>query len=431
VPEGLRSPTRADSPAGFGRDLWLAFCSSLLFSLGLGLYYQLLNVYAIKNLGAPRFMIGALVAIQLGMTAIGYIPGAWASDHVRLKPIIVAVWWLAVPAALSFALAPSWPWLIPGYLLTGMYMANNPAFKVYIMLKSEPARVARNISYVFASFPMGLALGPLAGGWLAGRYGMRLVFTISIGFYIASSIVICLIRDTPYHAAGQAWRLTDLLANRIFRRNLIFFFGGFLTVYLAQPFVQPYLSQVHHLGYTALGILAAIGALGGSVITFVAGRATDVYGHRQGIGLTIGCLLLGALLLLAGWATPVWALAVFFYGAFDSFRFVTAGIVSSSFGSVPPVWGNAVFDASMGLPAALGALLGGALYRAAYGLPFMVVIGLSALLLLGLAFVRRGRPESAARAGTTRAGGAADTASPSSAAPSSRSATLGETKETT
>jgi len=32
------------------------------------------------------------------------------------------------------------------------------------MLKSEPAHMARNISYVFASFPLGMAVGPLAGG---------------------------------------------------------------------------------------------------------------------------------------------------------------------------------------------------------------------------------------------------------------------------
>ena len=410
MPEGQPSTSGVPARAGFGRDLWLTFLSNLLFALGLGLYYQLLNVYAVKQLGAPRFMIGVLVAIQLAMTALGYIPGAWAADHVRLKPIIVAIWWITVPTAISFALAPSWPWLIPGYLLTGLYMANNPALKVYIMLKSEPAHMARNISYVFASFPLGMAVGPLAGGWLWAHYGMRVVFAVAIGFYIASSTVISLIKDTPYHAAGQPWKLADLFAQRVFRRNLMFFLGGFLTVYLAQPFVLLYLSQAHHQGKVALGILAGIGALGGSAITFAAGRAT-VYGHRRGIGLAIGCLVLGALLLLTGRTPPVWALAVFLYGAFDSFRFVAAGIMSSSFGSVPPVWGYAVFDASMGLPMAGGSLLGGALYRQAYGLPFLVVIVLGVVMLLGLAFVGRG----------------ARTAS----SPSAPSATLGTTKEKT
>jgi len=79
--------------------------------------------------------------------------------------------------------------------------------------------------------------------------------------------------------------------------------------------------------------------------------------------------------------------------------------VSSSFGSVPPVWGYAVFDAGMGLPMAGGALFGGALYREAFGLPFVVVICLGVVLLLVLAFAGRGRSAKAgggARHGPSR-----------------------------
>ena len=359
-------------------------------------------------------MIGALVAIQLVMTALGYLPGAWASDHIRLKPIIVWVWWLTVPTALCFALAPSWPWLIPGYLLTGLYMANNPAFKVYIMLKSEPARTARNISYVFASFPLGMAIGPLAGGWIAGHYGMRLVFVIAMAFYVASSIVMCLIKDTPYHAAGRPWKLADLLGNRVFRRNLIFFFGGFLTVYLAAALraallragPPPGLHLARHPGRHRRR---------GGQRHHLRGRprhrpARPPPGHRPDDRLPAARRHPHAGRL----GPPGWALAVFFYGAFDSFRFVTAGIVSRSFGSVPPVWGYAVFDASMGVPAACGSLLGGGLYRISFGLPFVAVIALGTPCSLILRW-----PAGASRA-TRRA----------RALPSPRSATLQGTKET-
>lgn len=51
--EGRRPANRTAARPAFGRDLWLTFVSNLLFALGLGLYYQLLNVYAIRNLGAP------------------------------------------------------------------------------------------------------------------------------------------------------------------------------------------------------------------------------------------------------------------------------------------------------------------------------------------------------------------------------------------
>lgn len=365
------------------RDLHLLFLANVLFALGLGLYFQLFNVYAL-SLGASRFTIGVMSAVMLATTAIGYIPGAWAADHVRLKPVIVGVWWLTVPTAVSFALAPSWPWLFPGLVLSGLYMMNNPAFKAYIMLKSEPERVGRNVSYVFGSYPLGLAVAPLAGGYVADHYGMRLVFVISIFVYIASSTTVTLIHDTAFHAAGSRWRLDDLIDNRVFRRYLGFFLIGFLAVYVAQPFLLPYLAQVHHQGYTALGIYASIWALGGSAITFVAGQATDRFGPRAGIGSVLVCLLLGAVLLLTGWAPPLWALAVFLYGAFDAFRFTATGIVGRSFDRVPLTWGFAVFDATMGIPMVAGSILGGALYRRAFDLPFLVVIALAAALLLGL-----------------------------------------------
>ena len=61
---------------------------------------------------------------------------------------------------------------------------------------------------------------------------------------------------------------------------------------------------------------------------------------------------------------------------------------------MPPVWGYAVFDASMGVPAACGSLLGGGLYRISFGLPFVavIVLGIAMLLILGA-----GRPAQAER----------------------------------
>ncbi len=94
----------------------------------------------------------------------------------------------------------------------------------------------------------------------------------------------------------------------------------------------------------------------------------------------------------------MWAVAVFLYGAFDSFRFVAAGIMSGSFGSIPPVWGYAVFDASMGIPMASGSVLGGLLYRQGYALPFYTVIAISVVMLLALALAGRARRSPSSRA---------------------------------
>jgi len=377
-------------PSGFGRDLKLLTLANLLFAMGLGLYLPFFYIY-IRDLGAPAYMVGVMAAVLFIATAAGNIPGAWLADHVRLKPVIVSIWWITVPAALSFALAPSWPWLFPGLVLSGLYMMNNPAFKSYILLKSEPARVSRNMSYVLASFPLGIAVGPLLGGLIIDRWGMKLVFVVSAFVFALSSISVTLIADLPYHAAGRPWKLADLTGSRQFRRVLAFFFVAYLAAYLAQPFVQLYLKEVHHQSTAAISIFATIGAIGGGVITVFSGRATDLYGARWGIGGVLLCILAGAVLLLAGSTAAVWALAVFLYGAFDAVRFLAFGIAGRSFGRVPPTWGYAIFDTAMGVPMFVGSLLGGVLYDAGTNLPFVVVTVMIAVMLV-LLFTTRIAP---------------------------------------
>lgn len=379
------------------RDLKLLALGNLLFAFGVGLYLQLLFVYAL-DLGAPRFTLGLLNAIMLAIVALGNIPGAWAARRFRLKPVIVAVWWLTVPAALSFYLAPSWPWLIPGLVISGMYMANNPAFKSYIYLKSEPSRVARNITIVFATYPLGLVIAPLAGGYLAAHYGMRTVFLVSTVMYVLSASTATMIRDTPYHTADAPLSLGALRRNRRFRRYLVFFLAGFLAVYVGQAFVNPFLAQVHGQGYAALGVYGSLAALGAAVMTPAMGRVTDLYGPRAGIGGVLAFLVVGATLLLVGWNPLIWGMAMLFCGAFDTLRFVSTGIVGDSFQGMPLAWGYAIFDTVMGIPMAGGAILGGLLYGISYSLPFVLVIAVAAGLLFLLLVTGRGSGREALQA---------------------------------
>ncbi|MFA4964772.1 MAG: MFS transporter [Thermoleophilia bacterium] len=370
------------------RDLKLLVASTVLFALGVGLYLQLFSVYAL-DLGASRFMIGVLNAAMLAVAAVSNIPGAWAARRFRLKPVIVVVWWLSVLASLSFFLAPSWPWLIPGLLITGLYFANNPAFKSYVYLKSDPARVARNFAAVYGSYPVGLIVAPSVGGALADRIGMRWVFLVSTGFFIASSLLITLIRDTTYHTADAPLSLRALACNRRFCRYLAFFLVGFLAVSMGQTFLSPYLAQVHDQGWTALGVYASLAALGSALLTVAMGRATDLYGPRASIGGVLVALLLGSVLLLTSASPLAWGFAVFFCGGFDALRMGATGIVGDSFTGMPLAWGYAIFDTVMGLPMAGGALLGGLLYRSGYALPFVLAIAIAAGLLVALAVTPR------------------------------------------
>jgi len=379
------------------RDLRLLAAANLLYALGVGMYLQLLLVYAL-HLGASRFTIGLLNAVTLACIAAGNIPGAWASHRFPLKTVIVVVWWLTVPTALCFALAPSWPWLIPGMVLSGLCMANNPAFKTYIALKSEPARMARNITLVFGMYPAGLVVAPLLGGTVADAYGMRTVFWVSAVFYAASAATATTISHVSYHAEHEKLTPAAVTRNRSFHRYVGFFLAGYLAVYVGQALLTPYLSVVHGQGYAALGVFAMLAALGAALMTPLSGRVADLRGPRAGTALVLVVVCAGTLLLLLGSSPLAWGAAMFLCGGYDTFRFLATGIVGRSFGDIPLAWGFALFDTTMGLPMAGGSVLGGVLFGLGTSLPFVLVVAVAAALLVVLGAMR-GR-EDARRAET-------------------------------
>lgn len=367
------------------RDLKLMAVSVLLFAFALGVYLRLLSTYALE-LGASGVHVGVMNGTMLAIVMLSAAPGAWAARRFRLKPVIIAVWWINVLAPVCFLLAPSWPWLFPGYVASGLAFANNPAMKSYINLKSEPARAARNFAILYGVFPLGLVVAPLAGGVVAERFGMRFVFVASIVLFILSGAVVSLIRDTPYHSADEPWSLSGLWRRRRFRHYVAFFLVGFFAVYVGQDFVNPYLAQVHGQSFGRLGVYASLTALGTAVLTFGMGRLMDTRRPRAGITGVLIALGAGCVILLLGNGGAWWGLAAFALGAFDALRYLANGMVGASFKGIPLAWGYAIFDTAMGVPMILGAVIGGGLYHLSASLPFLVVaaivVGLLALLLL-------------------------------------------------
>ncbi len=367
------------------RDFKLLAAANVLYSTGLGLYQQLLFVYALQ-LGASRFTIGLLNALMLATIMVVNIPGAWAATRFRLKPVLVGTWWLLVPTSLAFYFAPTWQWLVPGLILFGLAYANMPVFKAYVYLKSESGTVGTSMAFVFGSYSLGLVAAPLIGGWIAQEAGMRTVFLFSTVAYTLSATVVCFVRDTPNHPPREPWRIRHLFRGATFRGHVAFFLVGFLAVYVAQPFVNPFLAQVHDQSYAALGVYSSLVALGGVLSMQLVGRLTDRWGARAGAGSAIVLLLLGCVLLITGAGPGIWAVAMLCYGAFDTLRLMPSMILPRSFGHAPLQWGYAVFDTAMGVPMVCGAALGGLLYGASYALPFQVAIaicgGLIVLVLL-------------------------------------------------
>jgi len=212
--------------------------------------------------------------------------------------------------------------------------------------------------------------------------GMRTVFLISTLVFAASATAVCFLHDTPHHPSTGGWRVTELWRNRTFRGHVAFFFVGFLAVFVAQPFINPYLAQVHRQGFAALGVYSSLLALGSVASVQVIGRLTDRWGARAGAASVLSLMVMGSLVLLAGANPGMWALAMLCCGAFDTLRYLPTMILPDSFDRVPLPWGYAIFDTVTGVPMVCGAVLGGLLYRTAFALPFKVAVVIAGGLLL-------------------------------------------------
>jgi len=202
VSEGRRPANRTAARPAFGRDLWLTFVSNLLFALGLGLYYQLLNVYAIRNLGAPRFMIGALVAIPARhgrRSATSPAPG---------RPTTCVSTRSSSPSGGSPCLRPSaslsrrsWPW--PDTGLPADRPCTWPTTRPSRCTScSSPSRARMGAQHLVCLRQLSPGDGARAAGRrLAGR-PLRHAPGVRRGdrFYVASSIVISLIKG---HAVSR------------------------------------------------------------------------------------------------------------------------------------------------------------------------------------------------------------------------------------
>jgi MFS family permease len=123
-------------------------------------------------------------------------------------------------------------------------------------------------------------------------------------------------------------------------------------------------------------------ALGSVASVQVIGRLTDRWGARAGAASVLSLMVMGSLVLLVGANPGMWALAMVFCGAFDTFRYLPTMILPDSFGHTPLPWGYAIFDTVTGLPMVGGAVLGGLLYRTAFALPFEVAVAIAGGLLV-------------------------------------------------
>ncbi|MEN9271867.1 MAG: MFS transporter [Gloeomargarita sp. DG_1_5_bins_55] len=280
------------------------FGSALLFWLGLTLLLPTLPLYLDEVLGANDQQIGWVIgAFALGMLLFREPVGRLTDVRGRKLGIQIGLLVLAT-APLGYVWLQGLPALLVLRAYHGLSVA---AFATgYLALVTDLAPAAQRgqvLGYMTLAQPVGVALGPAVGGWLAAQGQYTLIFLLS-ALLGAMSWGLCTwgVQEPAgvraRQAEGVSWGL--LFTPRLRIPALVFLLVGLLFGSL-QIFIPLFIKRQGiplnpGLFYTAVAIASFS-------VRLALGQAADRWGRGRLITVSLGCYWLAMVTLW--WAQGV------------------------------------------------------------------------------------------------------------------------------
>jgi MFS family permease len=343
----------------------------ILANVASEMYFSLLAVY-LAELGASVGQVGLVFSLAAIVPLALQIFGGWLSDSIgRLRTIAIG----AAVASLGYVLlplAPTWQWAILALALE--YVSGSmvgPSFSAFIAEQSSEETRGRVFGISKGIFLTVAVIGPVLGGFLAQRYGFRLMLAVAAGLYVTAAILRIWMATALRFDGGRAAERPTLRSLRTSLGSMFTMLvaGGLVTWLLITDGVRDvayglcynleplYMAQAGSLDAQQIGALNSVRGIGLVVASLLAGWLSDRLGERRVIlaGLALQCA--GLLLFVRTTAFGGFAAAVAVQGlgfgtmipAYDSLvskaipdklRGIAFGLFGTSIGliSLPAPW---------------------------------------------------------------------------------------------
>lgn len=370
------------------RDLRLVTASLVLWGLGEGMFIYFQPVY-LQHMGADPLQIGGILGLAAASMVLAHIPAGALADHIGRKEVMVFSSVLGLLATWLMFLSPSLPIFVAGLVIYTMTAFVASPLSSYITAARGKWSVARALTTVTSGFSAGSVIGPILGGQIAERFGLRPVYGIAGSLFVLSTALMLIIGRQPTVAHGDGRRYTALFANARFGRFLAIIFAVVLAMYLSWPLTPNFLQNERRVSLGELGAFGSFNALGIVVLNLTLGRLTP------GLGLLLTQLLVGAsvVLIWRGSGVPWFGLGYFLAGGFRTARAMITALVERLIGhaEIGLAYGAAETVSAAGMMVA--APLAGWLFDRNPSWPFPASL---VLILLALPFLARSIPKSSA-----------------------------------
>jgi MFS family permease len=296
----------------------LPFIALALFSWGFGegMFFNFVPIYLDNQFLLSKYEIGlALGAFGFSM-AITHIPAGHLSDRIGRRPLLIAAWVIGLVSTLLMGLALALPLFLVGLFGYGLTAFVASPLSSYVTAARGKWAVGTVLSLTTATFGMGMALGPITGGWIGDNYGMRMSFLVAAAIFLLSNVFIILIERQPIDLHDPEAPPPGLMNNQRFIILMGVIAFAIFAMYLAQPLTPNFLEGVRGLSLSETGIVFTAGALGNSLMAILLSR---VHPHR-GFLFAQALVILFALFIWRGTNLPAYLLGYFLLGGFRAGR---------------------------------------------------------------------------------------------------------------
>jgi MFS family permease len=370
-------------------DLILLFVSLFTWGIGEGMFIYFQPIY-LAQLGANTMTIASVFsAFGLAMM-IAHIPAGYLADRVGRKPLVIAAWAAGMVAAWIMALSRTLPVFVIGVLFYGLTAFVASPLNSYITAARGKFTAVRAMTLASAAFNFGAVIGPISGGAIGERFGLRSVYLVSACIFIVSTGILLFIRPQPRETHDPASPPASLRTNFRFLGFLGIVMVVMFSLYLPQPLTPKFLQEVRSLSLGSIGLLGSAASLGNAVLNICLG----LFLARTGFLLAQVAVAAFCLLLWKGTGMPWYILGYFLLGGYRACRALIYAQIRPLIHKAQMGLAYGLAETFISLAAVLSPLLAGVLYSQNPVIVYPVSLGLVGVsLLLSAAFSPREKNE--------------------------------------
>ena len=298
------------------RNLLLVAGALLLWGFGEGMFFNFVPIYLDKQFQLSESEIGLVLGMFGFSMAITHIPAGRLADRIGRRPLLIVAWFLGLASSLVMGYSLLLPFFLVGLFGYGMTAFVSSPLSSYVTAARGNMPIGTVLSLTTATFGLGMALGPVTGGWIGDHYGMRMSFLVAAIVFVLSTVLILFLGAQPIDHHDPEAPPPGLFSNR----RLVVLLGimafAIFSMYLSQPLTPNFLDGVRRLSLSENGIIFTAGALGNSLLAITFSR----FEPRRGFLLSHVLVILFALFIWKGTSLPVFALGYFLLGGFRAGR---------------------------------------------------------------------------------------------------------------